>query len=144
MDRGARSVLNRNVKIGLICSNATNRTLDVLRRNTNAEFLDTKYVMEAGTYVKRLEAEGVEVRFPNQADRDEVHRVIYEELCVNDIRDESWTRLGAEGCRSVVLGCTELPQLLPAIRSRLLPLRAGGPPFRRVGVFRRPLKAGSV
>jgi aspartate racemase len=49
-----------------------------------------------------------------------VHRVIYEELCVNDIRDESRARLGdvirrlgGDGCDSVVLGCTELPILLP-------------------------------
>ena len=69
--------------------------------------------------MKRLEAEGVEVHLPNKTDRDEVHRVIYEELCVNDIRDESRARLsdvirrlGDDGCESVVLGCTELPILL--------------------------------
>lgn len=129
------------VQFGLICSNTTNRTLDILRRNTSVEFLDivdavnfavrssgatrigllgTKYVMEGGVYAKRLEAEGVEVRLPNKTDRDEVDRVIYEELCVNDIRDESRDRighvirrLGEEGCDSVVLGCTELPILLP-------------------------------
>jgi len=128
-------------QFGLICSNTTNRTLDMLRKQTSVEFLDivdavahtirssgattvgllgTRYVMEGGTYSKRLERAGFDVRLPDKADRDEVHRVIYDELCVNDIRDESRSRirdvirrLGAEGCQAVVLGCTELPLLLP-------------------------------
>jgi aspartate racemase len=113
----------------------------MLRKETSVEFLDivdavartirsseattvgllgTRYVMEGGTYSKRLERAGFDVRLPDKADRDEVHRVIYDELCVNDIRDESRSRLrdvigrrGAEGCQAVVLGCTELPILLP-------------------------------
>lgn len=138
----ATSVLeSAGVQFCLICSNTTSRTIDLLRRDTTVEFLDivdavnravqrsgasrigllgTRYVMEGGTYVKRLEAQGVEVRLPNKPDRDEVHRVIYEELCVNDIRDESRARLGdvirrfgGDGCDSAVLGCTELPILLP-------------------------------
>jgi aspartate racemase len=129
------------VQFGLICSNTTNKTFDALRRETNVNFLHivdavirtirslgmstvgllgTKYVMEDSFYVKRLVGAGLDVRVPNKTDREEVHRVIYDELCVNNIRDESRARLnniirrlGAEGCEAVVLGCTELPVLLP-------------------------------
>ena len=128
------------VHFGLICSNTTSRTLDALQEGTSVKFVDivdavirtilrldvstvgllgTRHVMEGGFYVKRLESSGIDVRVPDKADRDEVHRMIYEELCVNDIREESRLRLagvirrlGAEGCQAVVLGCTELPVLL--------------------------------
>ena len=136
----ARVMEGAGVEVGLICSNTTHRTFDALNRDTTVRFLDiveamirtirntsvstvgllgTKYVMESGSYAKRLEDRGIAVRLPNEEDRDEVHRIIYEELCINDLRDESRSRLrdvvrrlGDEGCESAVLGCTELPLLL--------------------------------
>jgi aspartate racemase len=130
------------VRFGLICSNTTNKTLRALQNETSIEFLDivdavvgtirtlglrtvgvlgTKHVMEEGSfYLKRLVDAGFDVRVPGRVDREEVHRVIYEELCADDVREQSRDRLrdmirglGAEGCQGVVLGCTELPALLP-------------------------------
>jgi aspartate/glutamate racemase len=51
--------------------------------------LGPKHVMEAGSYVERLEADGVDAHDPSEADQAEGYRVIYDELRVNDIRDES-------------------------------------------------------
>jgi aspartate racemase len=56
---------------------------------------------------------------PALAERNEVHRIIYEELCVGLIRPESrmnlhriMTRLAEQGAEGVILGCTELGLLV--------------------------------
>ena len=81
--------------------------------------LGTKFTMEKDFYKKRLERFGVETIVPEEADRDEVHRVIFGELCAGVIRPESRERLGkiieglsARGAQGVVLGCTELPLII--------------------------------
>jgi aspartate racemase len=59
---------------------------------------------------------GLEVLVPGAAARDAVHRVIYEELCRGEIRDDSrreYQRIvGDLVARGVVLGCTEIGLLL--------------------------------
>ena len=56
---------------------------------------------------------------PDAADRDIVHRVIYEELCQGEIRAESRThyraimqRLVEAGAEGIILGCTEIALLV--------------------------------
>ena len=56
---------------------------------------------------------------PDADERAEVHRVIYEELCVGDVRDDSRARyaaivdgLAARGATAVILGCTEITLLI--------------------------------
>jgi len=82
--------------------------------------LGTKFVMEEPFYQDRLRKRfGIEVLVPGQAERDRVHRIIYEELCRGKIRRashqaclkiiEGLRGLGAEG---IILGCTELPLLI--------------------------------
>ena len=58
---------------------------------------------------------------PEADDRATVHRIIYDELCLGDIRPTSRTayldiigRLAAAGAQGVVLGCTEIPLLVSA------------------------------
>ena len=67
----------------------------------------------------RLASHGLEVLVPEAADRALVHRVIYEELCLGVVREESRQaylevidRLVAEGAEGVILGCTEIELLL--------------------------------
>lgn len=82
--------------------------------------LGTRFTMEEDFYRGRLVREhGLEVLIPDAAGREAVHRVIYDELCAGDIRDESRTRfqhvidgLAAEGAEGVILGCTEIGLLL--------------------------------
>lgn len=78
--------------------------------------LATKYTMEHGFYGARMEkACGISPIVPDEADRDLVHRVIFEELCAGIVRDESRRafeaiveRGRAAGADCVVLGCTEI------------------------------------
>jgi aspartate racemase len=82
--------------------------------------LGTKFVMEEPFYRDRLRNSfGVEVLVPEQAERDIVHRIIYEELCRGKIRRASRQAcikiiegLRARGAEGIILGCTELPLLI--------------------------------
>jgi aspartate racemase len=76
--------------------------------------------MEDDFYRGRLErGHGIGVLVPGARDRETVHRVIYEELCVGEVRDRSREafleiigRLVSEGAEGIVLGCTEIPLLV--------------------------------
>ena len=81
--------------------------------------LGTRFTMEQDFYRGRLEQRGIDVLVPPQADREIVHRVIYEELCMGDVRDESREEflriindLANEGAEGVIEGCTEIVMLV--------------------------------
>ena len=81
--------------------------------------LGTGFTMEQDFYQERLRRLGVEALVPPAADRTIVHRVIYEELVLGDVREESRAQylriiagLVREGAQGVILGCTEIPMLV--------------------------------
>lgn len=81
--------------------------------------LGTRFTMEQAFYKDRLIARGIAVVVPDQADRDHVNRVIYEELCLGAIRADSRAlyldiihRLQLQGAEAVILGCTEIALLV--------------------------------
>lgn len=81
--------------------------------------LGTRYTMEQGFYRERLEEAGIEVMIPEEPDRSEVHRIIYEELVAGRIEDASRTRykavmeqLAGDGADAIVLACTEIGMLV--------------------------------
>jgi aspartate racemase len=83
--------------------------------------LGTRFTMEQAFYTDRLEQCGLQVLTPDQASRDIVHRVIYEELCLGAIRDESrdfyrsvMADLVERGAEAIILGCTEISMLVGA------------------------------
>ncbi|MCI3180732.1 aspartate/glutamate racemase [Caulobacter sp. CCUG 60055] len=83
--------------------------------------LATRYTMEQAFYRDRLEANGVTAVIPDQAGRDRVHAIIYDELCQGIVWPESKTvlldeiaRLRGQGGDGVILGCTELGMILSA------------------------------
>jgi len=84
--------------------------------------LGTRFTMEDDFYRGRLTGQfGLEVIIPDPKDRETVHRVIYEELCVGTIRPESraqiagiMSRLVQMGAEGIILGCTELGLLIGA------------------------------
>jgi aspartate racemase len=82
--------------------------------------LGTRFTMEQPFYRERLEnRHGIQVLVPDEADRQLVHQVIYEELCLGTVREESRlayreviARLVAQGAEAVILGCTEIGLLV--------------------------------
>lgn len=82
--------------------------------------LGTRYTMEQAFYMERFKRmHGIELLVPEQDDRDEVNRVIFEELVFGDLQDASRSRyvevcarLAARGAEAVILGCTEIGLLL--------------------------------
>ncbi len=86
----------------------------------------TAYTMEDDFYTGRLEARGLAPLVPEPEDRAETHRVIYEELCREEIRAGSRDafvaiagRLAARGADCLILGCTEVGLLLSETNSPL-------------------------
>lgn len=82
--------------------------------------LGTSFTMEQDFYKGRLSKKfGLDVKVPSDADRQIVHRVIYEELCFGDIFEGSKAEflriidiLAADGAQAVILGCTEIGMLI--------------------------------
>ncbi len=82
--------------------------------------LATAYTMEQDFYVGHLrERHGLEVLVPDAAGRRTVHDVIYGELCVGIVRDDSreayrrvMGALAARGAEGILLGCTEIDLLV--------------------------------
>ena len=77
--------------------------------------LGTKPTMELDFYRKILAGRGLEVLIPEEEDRAELHRIIFEELCRGVINEESRQkglalidRLATAGAEGMLLGCTEL------------------------------------
>jgi aspartate racemase len=84
--------------------------------------LGTRFTMEQDFYKARLQsAHGLEVLVPSPSDRDEVHRIIYEELCLGQVHDASrdvyrrvMDALVPDGAQGIILGCTEIGLLVSA------------------------------
>jgi aspartate racemase len=87
--------------------------------------LGTKITMEQDFYRDRMTTQhGLTVLTPSSADRDEVHRIIFEELCLGKLLPESRTTfcrvisaLSAQGAEAVILGCTEISLLISQIHT---------------------------
>lgn len=84
--------------------------------------LATRYTMEQDFYSGRLLSHhGINVRIPNDQDRNTIHNIIYNELCVGIINDTSREQYKDvvqtavdDGIDGVILGCTEISLLLSA------------------------------
>lgn len=82
--------------------------------------IGTRFTMEQAFYRDRLaERHGLQSLVPPQEDRDFIHRVIYEELCLGVVKAESRAEyrrimrdLSARGAEAIILGCTEISLLV--------------------------------
>lgn len=91
--------------------------------------LGTKYTMEQDFYKGRLVSQhGLDVVVPEEGDRNIIHKVIYEELCLGVILDKSkkeFSRiindLAKQHAEGIILGCTEISLLIKQADS-VLPL----------------------
>jgi aspartate racemase len=88
--------------------------------HTTVGLLGTRFTMEQAFYRERLrERHGLQVLVPEPADREALHRIIFEELCLGVIRPEArslfrgiMARLAAQGAEAIILGCTEISLLV--------------------------------
>jgi aspartate racemase len=95
---------------------------------TKVGLLGTAFTMEQDFYRDRLRGHGLDVIVPPSQDRAAVHRIIYDELCLGVIREQSRqvyrdviARLVGVGAQGIVLGCTEI-ELLVAEADSSVPL----------------------
>jgi len=79
----------------------------------------TRYTMEGSVYPEVLAAHGIGYQIPSPLDRARIDQIIFDELVNGIFRADSLgvisgaiSRMKAEGCDAVVLGCTELPLLI--------------------------------
>lgn len=97
-------------------------TAEVLVENKvqRVGLLGTAFTMEQNFYKGRLiENYGLEVIVPDEADRQQIHAIIYDELCLGNCKSESKAaylkivdKLGQKGAQGVILGCTEIGLLI--------------------------------
>ncbi|MEQ7049062.1 aspartate/glutamate racemase family protein [Paenibacillaceae sp. P-4] len=136
----ARSLEKGGADFIVICTNTMHKVIDDIRSKINIPIvhiadatanrikekglrtiglLGTKYTMEQDFYKSRLELNGIKVIVPNADERELINKIIYEELCLGKIHQESrdyykkviqgLIELGAEG---IILGCTEIGLLV--------------------------------
>lgn len=100
--------------------------------------LGTRWLVMSSVYPDALGAEGIEAVRPHDRERDEISRIIMDELVVGDFRPASiefYQRtiesLASRGCDAVALACTEIPliinddnSLLPTLDSTRLLAKA--------------------
>jgi aspartate racemase len=90
--------------------------------------LGTKWTMTGPVYPGALGRRGIGWAIPDETDRKTVDGIIFDELCLGVLKDESRAayvriieKLAGEGCDAVALVCTEIPLLISAEDS-LLPV----------------------
>jgi len=79
----------------------------------------TRFLVESTVYPDQLAVRGVECVRANAAEREEINRIIFEELVNGRTTPEAvryfqrvFERMKDDGCDAVVLGCTEIPLIM--------------------------------
>jgi aspartate racemase len=79
----------------------------------------TRWLVDSEVYPERLTARGLEYVRPNTAEREEIHRIIVDELVYGAFKPQAVdyfqqviARMKDEGCDAVILGCTEIPLIM--------------------------------
>ena len=140
MVKRAKSLEGAGANMILICANTMHLCVNAIKENTNipivhiaeataekikeagfkkVALLGTKFTMEKDFFRNILEADDIDVLVPDQSDRDQVHEIIYKELILGVLNEESkkaYLRiiedLRLKGAEGIILGCTEIPLLI--------------------------------
>jgi aspartate racemase len=79
----------------------------------------TRWLVESEIYPEKLTARGLEYARPDAAEREEINRIIMDELVCGVFKPEAVAyfqrvigRMREDGCDAVVLGCTEIPLIM--------------------------------
>jgi aspartate racemase len=86
----------------------------------------TRWLIEGEVYPEKIVAHGLEYVRPNAAEREEINRIIMDDLVRGVFRPEAVAyfqqvigRMREEGCDAVILGCTEIPLIMSDANSPL-------------------------
>lgn len=87
---------------------------------TKVGLLGTGFTMQEAFYKQRLQDKyGIEVLVPEESEQEQVHHIIYQELCKGEIKEASRQiylqvidLLAEKGAQAVILGCTEIALLV--------------------------------
>jgi aspartate racemase len=141
MINAAKSLENGGADFVVLCTNTMHKSAEEIQANIGIPFLHiadatareinktgirkvgllgTHYTMEEDFYKSRLiQNFGLDVIIPGAEEREVVHRVIFDELVVGDIRQASKERyqdiirqLVEDGAKGIILGCTEIGSLI--------------------------------
>ena len=143
----ARDLERAGAQVIGLCTNTMHKVADHITRATSIPFVHiaeatagalrragrrvpylmaTRFTMEQDFYTGLLKARGFDVLIPEAADRAEIHRIIYEELCRGETKPSSRAtyegmteKARRAGADSVLLGCTEVGMLLSDSNSAL-------------------------
>lgn len=142
MAQSATNLERAKAELIILCTNTMHLCSDAIQMAVNIPFLHiatatgqkiqekglkkvlllgTRFTMEKDFYRRTLENDfGIEVVIPDDQERNMVHRIIYEELILGDIRMGSKATYLAiinqvieqHQVEGVILGCTEIPLLI--------------------------------
>ncbi len=86
----------------------------------------TRSLVDSEVYPEKLAARGLEFLRPDPAERDEINRIIMDELVTGTFKPEAIAtfqsvieRLKLAGCDAAILGCTEIPLIIDDTKSPL-------------------------
>ncbi|WP_375723685.1 aspartate/glutamate racemase family protein [Arcobacter sp. KX21116] len=109
-------------KINIPIVHIADATAKVLQKDTikKVGLLGTAFTMREDFYKNRIsENFDIEVLVPNEEDIKIIHKIIYEELCLGIVKEESRKeylkiidKLVANGAEGIILGCTEICMLI--------------------------------
>jgi aspartate racemase len=96
------------------------------RRFRRLGITGTRYLVDSEVYPEKLRARNLEFTRPNAEDKQEIHRIIMEELVYGIFNPTAVTafqqvlrRMKENGCDAAILGCTEIPLLMNDTNSPL-------------------------
>jgi len=141
MIEAAQHVQNGGADFVLICTNTMHKMAEDVQKNidipllhiadatalaikdiglTRIGLLGTRFTMEEHFYRGRLESKhGLTVLLPDEDDREIIHRIIYDELCLGEVKPSSKevyieiiNKLIQIGAQGIILGCTEISLLV--------------------------------
>ena len=88
--------------------------------------LGTKYTMEQDFYKSRIASHDINVIVPDDDERELINNIIYQELCLGEIKQSSKNiykkiinNLVDRGAEGIILGCTEIGLLVKADDSKV-------------------------
>lgn len=140
LGEAAKALENACAQLIVICTNTMHKVIDDIQSHitipvlhiadatanqikkaniSTVGLLGTKYTMEQDFYKSRIESHGINVLVPDEQEKANVNKIIYDELCLGVIQSSSRDyykkvidNLITRGAEGIILGCTEIGLLV--------------------------------